>query len=246
MKNKASLFVVFTLFLSLLLWSWNTKKQTSNTIGSEFVLMELFTSEGCSNCPAAEELFNEMTSKNEPEVYMISYHIDYWDKNGWKDAFSKNEFSQRQYEYSALFELKDHYTPQMVVNGTTHFPGSNKSKLQKAIKEKSVRENEISLEVSKEGNSISLDYKVFGEVSGKNLHLVLVQKEATTAVKAGENKGKTLKHTNIVLEYYEVRLKNTEGTKAFLIPDGINSENYFVLAFVQNGETKKVTGIIKI
>ena len=101
-----------------------------------FALIELFTSEGCSSCPAADAILEEVQKKYiDKNVLIVGYHVDYWDKLGWKDVFSDASFTQRQEYYSTIFHLNSIYTPQVVVNGKTEFVGSNKEKLISSIEE---------------------------------------------------------------------------------------------------------------
>jgi hypothetical protein len=97
------------------------------------VLIELFTSEGCSSCPPADRLLEKLAAENNDKVYVLSFHVDYWNYIGWKDPFSQARFSQRQRNYARQFSLESIYTPQMVVNGVAEFVGSDEQKLRAAI-----------------------------------------------------------------------------------------------------------------
>src|SRR5689334_4635092 len=100
------------------------------------VIVELFTSEGCSSCPPADALLARL-EKNQPvagaEVIPLALHVDYWNHLGWADPFSSHQFSERQGEYAAVFGNDSVYTPQMVVDGVREFNGSNSSLAQEAI-----------------------------------------------------------------------------------------------------------------
>jgi len=91
-----------------------------------FALVELFTSEGCSSCPPAEELAAEIQKESaDRPVYVLAYHVDYWDHQGWKDRYSDPAYSQRQKDYSSWLGTSDIYTPQVVVNGRKQLVGSD-------------------------------------------------------------------------------------------------------------------------
>src|ERR1700712_584509 len=109
------------------------KKAIAETKG--FAVVELFTSEGCSSCPPADELVSRIENevKDKP-VYILAYHVDYWDRLGWKDVFSSADFSKRQRDYAGYLHLQSVYTPQIVVNGKTEFVGSEEGNLRNAIK----------------------------------------------------------------------------------------------------------------
>ena len=101
-------------------------KQAKNLSPS---VVELFTSEGCSSCPSAEKLVAVAQNEFGDNTIVLSYHVDYWDRLGWKDSFSKRAYSDRQRQYAEHLNLQSVYTPQAIVNGKTEFVGSNKTAL---------------------------------------------------------------------------------------------------------------------
>ena len=158
---------------------------------SGFAVVELFTSEGCSSCPPADKLVSEIVSEKQDNIFVLTYHVDYWNRLGWKDVFSKTEWSARQQHYAAMLGLEGVYTPQIVINGKQEFVGSNESELRKAI---SNAGEELSasliLSVTKISNEL---LQVFYEAKAKNsdlLDIALIQPSATTDVKLGENEGR--------------------------------------------------------
>src|SRR5438445_2521237 len=93
------------------------------------VVIELFTSQGCSSCPVADKNLAEIIEKaetNGQQVYGLSFHVDYWNDIGWKDPYSKAEFTERQKKYASIRSFENIYTPQMIVNGETEFVGSDR------------------------------------------------------------------------------------------------------------------------
>src|SRR5436190_23276530 len=102
-----------------------------------FAVVELFTSESCNSCPAADkvlsELKKEMTQKGS-KVFFLEYHVDYWNKAGWKDPFSRNQFTLRQENYSRVLPGKEMYTPQVIINGSTDLTGTSKDSVRSASK----------------------------------------------------------------------------------------------------------------
>ena len=203
-----------------------------------FAVIELFTSEGCSSCPPADKLLGtinkEYAGKN---VLVLSYHVDYWNKLGWKDEFSSAENTARQNYYANHFRLNSIYTPQAVVNGTTEFVGSDRSKMTNAIERSKKINKTITLSASVDNNKVMVDYKVNDQSGGESMLIALVQKQATTEVKRGENGGRKLHHINIVREFQLVKNKSNIE---FELPGEKN--NFFIVALLQNEGTGSIDG----
>src|SRR6516162_7545054 len=117
----------FVLFLSLCL----TIGIAAARAGERPVLVELFTSEGCSSCPPADALLAELASR--PDVLALSFHVDYWDRLGWKDPYSSREATARQNRYATLLDLATVYTPQIVVDGKWQAVGSDRADVEHAL-----------------------------------------------------------------------------------------------------------------
>jgi hypothetical protein len=159
------------------------------------VLVELFTSEGCSSCPPADLLLARLAQV--PNVMVLSEHVDYWNSLGWADPFSAAQFSQRQQLYGRRFRLEGPYTPQMVVDGTAEFVGNNAAAADAAIRE-ALHSGKVTVRVS------------FADAAARVLHIeadaprklsvmvALVTDEAVSKVPRGENGGRTLRHVSVV------------------------------------------------
>lgn len=195
--------IVFSVSLLTISFSTASIKNKRSKEQDGFALIELFTSEGCSSCPAADEVLEEVQKKySDKNVLIVSYHVDYWDKLGWKDIFSDASFTQRQEYYSNIFRLNSIYTPQVVVNGKKEFIGSNKNKLISNIEEQLNELSAVSIKLNVVQNTegkIDVHYSAEGvDAKKEQAILVLVQKMATNEIKKGENKGRTLHHINII------------------------------------------------
>jgi len=208
-----------------------------------FALVELFTSEGCSSCPAADEAVIQLVKDFPEQVYVLGYHVDYWNYIGWKDEFSSAVFTQRQQEYGSHFGLSSVYTPEIVVNGESEFVGSKKTVLVSVVK-KALEKNpsaELSLSINKE-NASTLRVKYEANVSeASTLNIALVQLQATTAVKRGENKGKSLHHINIVRSLKSIPVdKSAKAVIALNLPSDLSMQDVEVVAFIQDKKTWNV------
>ncbi len=213
------------------------------------VVLELFTSQGCSSCPPADVLLNKVKKEFPGEVYALSYHVDYWNYIGWKDPFSKSAFTKKQSGYNRKFRNRSNYTPQMVVNGKEHFVGSNATKLYSKIGSyKDLRaNNKIKIEeVKTTGNMITFDYSVSGELDGKQLRAVLVLDERTTLVKSGENGNRTLRNSNIVVAENYSLLSAKHGEASIAIPAMVGKNDELSLMLLIEAENSDITAAYKM
>ncbi|MGJ8594102.1 MAG: DUF1223 domain-containing protein [Aquaticitalea sp.] len=237
------------LSLIVLLTSHDSIVSTIDTKDYEaIVVLELFTSQGCSSCPPADELLKEITKEySDSEVLALSYHVDYWDQIGWKDPFSKSEFSDLQRTYAHKFNNSSIYTPQMVINGKEHFVGSKESVLRSKIKSYSNKSSKNSISVSnvkKNNASISFNYQVEGAIYAKQLRVALVIKERTTSIARGENKNRTLKNSNIVVEQSRSNLNLANGKGSINIPKLItSSDDLSLIVLIETADLDIVGGV---
>jgi hypothetical protein len=227
------------LFLGILVLSFSKKDDNVKGKNESSVVLQLFTSQGCSSCPAADTFLEvvkkEFTSKN---VIVLSYHIDYWNSLGWKDPFSKKEYTTLQYKYGKQLKAHNIYTPQLVVNGKEHYVGSSKNKILKSIAknlENTSKNSIIFTDVEKVGNQVEVSFTIDGELSEKKLQLVLVVDYKTTNVKRGENTNRTIANSNIVIETTSKELKAKKGNLKIKIPDTyLHEKNLRIIGFVEN------------
>jgi hypothetical protein len=218
-------------------------QQTKNTNPS---VVELFTSEGCSSCPSADKLVAIAQKEFNENTIVLSYHVDYWDRLGWKDPFSKAAYTDRQRQYAEHLNLQSVYTPQAIVNGKTEFVGSNKTALWNAISNyKNSDYIIIQTETPQVSNQqLSIKYNYAPLQTNENVVLELILKNATTQVKRGENGGATLSHINIVQDI--VQKHESKGIVTFNLPANFAKENYMIVAFVQNKESFEITNAKKV
>ncbi len=215
------------------------KSAVGHTVaGDGFAVLELFTSEGCSSCPPADALMGRIQEqyKDKP-VYVLSYHVDYWDRMGWKDVFSSAKNTDRQYRYSQSLRSQV-YTPQLVVNGKQEFIGSDKAKtadaLDAALKGKPAVT--LDLKASPSFGHMQIDYEVSGKIAESKLLVALVQKQAVSKIKRGENEGRTLQHWQIVRKLFTFELDSAKGEKQFTLPADFDAQGWEIIGLVQNPE----------
>lgn len=219
------------------------KKTTAESKG--FAVIELFTSEGCSSCPAADELVSKVLSEGKQNVYILSFHVDYWNRLGWKDNFSQAAFSARQQQYSRYLSLDGVYTPQIVVNGTDQFTGSNETHLRSSLSKMDQQSN-LTVEALKTNDaSIHVSYKIPAN-HGSLLNIALIQPEATTSVKRGENGGRKLHHVNIVRELKTIETASAAGSVDIEIPTELRTIPFKVIAYTQQKNTFQITGAAEL
>ena len=211
---KISLLPTMTvLFVALSMFGWESAPRR-NADGRTPVLVELFTSEGCSSCPPADELlrmFDQQPIAGE-DLIVLSEHVDYWNHIGWKDPYSAHYYSARQSAYGARFGLDSVYTPQMVVDGSVEFVGSDKVLAKKALAR--AQENpKIAVNLSpvsiRGGNVLETQLQVaalaasFG-LSEAEVYVAVALDHAESTVSHGENAGRRLAHTAVVRSIVKV------------------------------------------
>lgn len=167
-------------------------------------VIELFTSQGCSSCPAADALLKDIAASHK-DVMALSLPVDIWDYIGWKDTLATPKNSERQRAYSRLLGSGPVYTPQMVVNGVAQAIGSNAAEVDAAIaKAKAAVDNKhVPVRLSPHRNSVIIsigDAPPGAEVRESTIWLAVVQKSVTVPIQRGENAGETLTYHNVVRE----------------------------------------------
>ncbi len=171
------------------------------------VLVELFTSEGCSSCPPADELLGHLRqdlAAQHIEVIPLGFHVDYWNSLGWKDRFSSADFSHRQEQYARWLHLEGPYTPQLVVNGEREFVGSNAGRARSTIAEAAGGEQRMQIKASI-SNADKLNIEITSPgTETSNVFLAVTEDNLATKVGAGENNGRVLRHAAVVRQLQQL------------------------------------------
>lgn len=175
------------------------------------VVVELFTSEGCSSCPPADAFLGELAQR--PEIVALAFHVDYWDYIGWKDPYASPAYTRRQHEYTGALGLHMVYTPQMVVDGRTDVVGSDRRKVEAAIgKAAAGPKLAIAIEKDTAGGYRAVIPAAAPPADGPaTVWLALFDSERETRVARGENGGRTLKEYNIVREWRKLGTWNGDA-----------------------------------
>jgi len=190
-------YALAALLLATIYVSIVVAKTTAPDVPRKAVLVELFTSEGCSSCPPADELLGhlrqELSAKN-IQVIPLGFHVDYWDGLGWKDRFSSANFTQRQERYAQALKVDGPYTPEMVVDGTVEFVGNNAGRAQQAVRQEASQPEVATVKISSPlADYLDIQVKAPVSLGDASVLLAITEDNLTTQVGSGENGGRTLR-----------------------------------------------------
>lgn len=213
------------------------------------VLVELFTSEGCSSCPPADKLLIQLKQKQpvaNAQVIALGQHVDYWNSIGWTDRFSSPQFTARQQQYAD--RLNDGpYTPQVVVDGTTSVVGNDPNEVSRTIARAAANPKPVQVELSQIDGSLGV--KLHGvATSSPEVFFAIVEDDLESQVKAGENEGVTLHHVAVARELRSLGKASSEGWAATVpikLVNGERKEKSQALVFAQDAHGK-VVGVATI
>jgi len=203
------------------------------------ILVELFTSEGCSDCPPADRLLAQLDSR----VVVLAEHVDYWDRLGWKDRFSSHEFTVRQENYAQRFRIDGPYTPQMVVDGVAQFVGSNASRAQEEIA-KSGQRPKAHVELARTANGVQIT--VTDAPGAAGVFLALAEDSAQSDVRSGENKGRHLTHVAVLRRLRKVGTVKRGVAFSQTVDLPADAAEQRTVVFLQEGTSGPVSGAAEI
>jgi hypothetical protein len=225
--------------------------------GASPVLVELFTSEGCSSCPPADALLAKLDGAQPipgADVIVLSEHVDYWNHDGWKDAYSSSFFTDRQNNYAHRFGLPSPYTPQMVIDGTTQLNGSDAPAVGHAIETARGRAtipvrivsvslaNPGTLDVHLVVEALPADFKA----RKADVFVAVALNHAESHVSAGENKGRDIRHVAVAESISKVgtveKGKSFDRDVRVKVKSTPDPANWRVIAFVQESDAGNVDG----
>jgi hypothetical protein len=221
-------------FASILVWAGPARQP---------ILVELFTSEGCSSCPPADALLEKL-DRTQPvdgaEIIVLSEHVDYWNHVGWADPFSSPVFSARQEQYVRRLGLSGAYTPQMVVDGRTEFVGSDAQKADGAIRSAS-REPKLAVRIAPSfaGVTVEVDGLPVGTAHKALVFAARASNSANSDVLRGENRGRRLHHVAIARELQQIGKVDRQSGFTVRLPVDADSR---LIIIVQDPDSGKVLG----
>lgn len=167
--------------------------------GDRPVVVELYTSQGCSSCPPADAYLHELAKRD--DVVALALHVDYWDYIGWKDIFANPEFTTRQRAYARRGGRRMIYTPQMIIDGQDHVVGNRPMDVSDLIARHRAKAETVTLDLKRTGGRLEISANAVAGVGGPLLvQLVRYRPKSTVEIKRGENAGRTLDYANVVTE----------------------------------------------
>jgi hypothetical protein len=247
--------LLIAVFFPILLIGLATQMKSASAANNGTpVLVELFTSEGCSSCPPADRLLQKLDADGASgaQVIALSEHVDYWNQLGWKDPYSSSFFSERQSAYGDRFGLASVYTPQMVVSGTAQFTGSDSHAATKAIADAAgmqkytVKISDVSVDGSGALHA-HVSVSPNGDPSGTaELYCAIALNHAESQVTRGENEGNRLTHVAVVASLQKAGDvhpgKSFDQDLTFHLKSGMDPANLRLVAFIQQPHSGPVLG----
>lgn len=216
------------------------------------VLVELFTSQGCPSCPAADKILSDLETTQPiagAEIIALAWHVDYWDGFGWKDEFASPVFSQRQVVYSRSLNIGGTYTPQMFVDGTTYFVGTKLDKATKAITQ-ATKNSKAEISVSLDKDKAKIVIPNLPKHDRATVYAAFTQDDLTRKVGRGNNAGKTLAHSSVARDLravasVEPQMLKFEGEFLLQFQPEWTKENLNLIVFVQENGSRNIIAVSK-
>lgn len=222
------------------------------------VLLELFTSEGCSSCPPADQLLGVL-DRTQPvagvDIIVLSEHVDYWNSLGWRDPFSSTALTDRQNSYASKLHLDSVYTPQLIIDGQSELVGSNATKVKETIEavarsEKApLRIEALESQGKKSRVRISLQHWPAGDSGRATLLLAIASNQMQSRVSAGENSGKQLTHVAVVRSLQslgDIQMGVPLSREITIPVSPAEKDAVRVVAFIQDTKSQRILGVAQL
>lgn len=241
------------LFLFTLIGILSTGHLAAQPLSTGFAVVELFTSQGDINSPPADQLLTEIIAeagKNNQSVYGISFHVDFWNRFGWKDPFSKLQYTHRLNNYATVFREKETYTPRFLVNGKPLTGNVDKKNLSETIRKELNTHPVFGTEITYEifADTLDITYKL--ALQGKSLprftdyyiSVVITEAAMNTKVTQGDNAGKTLRNERVARLLFTTNLAAQNGLLRVPLKGQKPAAGKSLLVFIQAKKSRKITG----
>jgi len=219
---------VYTALLASLLWVSTGTSTIANAAMSSPVVVELFTSQGCSSCPPADAYMKDLSKRE--GVLALSLPVDYWDYLGWKDTLASPAHTNRQRAYPDGLGPRHVYTPHMVINGRTHAVGSRRALVEEAIEaQRKDKTNPLSMHFEKKNDVLELKVGASAmpeDQKHATLWLVRYSKHTPVDIKRGENRGKTVTYVNVVREMMPIGMWTGQAVTIDIPMDSLMAQGY--------------------
>ncbi len=182
------------------------------------VVVELFTSQGCSSCPPADDYLAKLVDND--DILPLAFHVDYWDRLGWTDTLGSPEFTARQYAYGKAFANRSVWTPQFVIGGTAYSRGSFRDLIPSTVKKIKSQGDAVRLSATRNGGKIVINAEpLSGDLPNMLVSLVGYTDEDVVKIKRGENAGRTISYHNTVRSWVDVAKWNGQKAVSYSAPD---------------------------
>ena len=206
------------------------------------VVVELYTSQGCSSCPPADELLAKLEGRK--GVIPLALHVDYWDYIGWKDSFGDPRFTARQKAYARSAGRRMIYTPQMIIDGLDDVVGSKPMEVVDKIEAAQAVQTGVTLQLMRDGSALKISARAKGAVSGPmDIQLVRYNPEKTVRIGSGENAGKTIRYVNTVTQWHKIGTWDGRAPLA-LVSEIAGSEP--VVVIIQEAGPKRIVAAARL
>lgn len=204
------------------------------------VVIELYTSQGCSSCPPADAMLHDLAKRD--DVIALALHVDYWDYIGWADVFANPEFTARQHAYARAANSATVYTPQMVIGGVDHVIGSRPMQVMDAVQAHSRKGNPVAVSLSRSGDGVQINAQPGGR-GDYVVQLVRYTPEQTVSIRRGENAGRELSYANIVTSW--TAIGRWDGRSALALEADAAGDSP-VVVIVQQGANGPIVGAAEL
>ena len=249
-RRRAAVILIFALVSGAAATSPQGGAEPADPVPKGFAVVELFTSQGCSSCPPADELLvgiAQEARERGTRVYTLAFHVDYWNGLGWVDPFSDEAHTKRQKSYARTFATRDIYTPQMTVNGQRSFVGSEATKASRHIRAALAADPgmpiELTVTAGQRRDQVVVQYAAPQATGDMMINIALVGGLRTTDIKRGENAGRQLREGSIVRAFTLKALnKAKRGSTEIILPEDLARAGASIIAYVQHRKTMAVIG----